>query len=469
MNMYKYLLPTLIYLLLSNPLTAQYVTIYGHVKGFDKGSMVRVIIDSDPFSKLEHTLATTYSDEQGNFTLHFPLKHITYAQLAINLKRGGLFLKPGVVYRVEAIKDTANQDGSIFDQQPLEINLLNENLSFNNNLGSFNELYNKFILSHFRDIYLYHNVSILQNFKKEIKEKFSNETSAYLRNYIQYSLASLDRVARTKSVKAFARAYFVGHPVLYYNVQYAYLFTNFFGSYFESTLQNPVNMSELSKIVPLENITRLDGLFSEDALLKTDPRVRELAEMVILRKYYFNTNFHKRDILALLKQIARRSRFQENRRVAHNFLIKLQQLMPDSPAPDFRLPDFMGKEYSLGGFKGKFVLLSFYKIHCPLCVEQLSFLKTAKDRLENNFTPVVVIVGKNPVSYLKAFSSQKYHWPFLLLGKDILMLEKYQVKTYPAYVLINPNGSIAMAPAPMPGENALKRISLYISQYEKRD
>lgn len=466
--MRKYLIFIIIIFLFVRPVTAQNIFISGQLKGFDQGSMVRIIIPSDLFSDMPHTLMTTNAVKGGHFTLHFELKQPVYAKLAVNLKKGSLFLEPGRHYQLKVKFDTLGQHGSVFDQQPPEIDVLKGGTNLSNNLGNFNEMYNQFLMKQFRAIYIYHDVSVLNDFKKKVEAGFANDTSKYLGNYIRYSIASLELAARTMSLTNFAKTYFVGRKVLYNNIQYVGVFQDFFKAYFESSLNDPVNMSKLSNVMVTGNFEKLDAVFSLVPILKEDVRVRELAEMISLEKYFYDNSFKHINILKMFENIAIHSKFPENRKIAHDFYLKLKQLQPGTPAPEFKLPGFDGKEYSLSSFKHKFVLLAFYKAGSQLCKNQLSFLKKISGHETSDFTPVVIVVGKKPDYYLKDYMSGKYQWPFLLLGKNILLLEKYQIMIYPSYVLVNPNGTIGMAQAPMPEENAVTRISLYIEQYKKR-
>ena len=212
--MRKYLIINLIFLLSTGSVAAQNVSVSGQLKGFDQGSMVRLMIPADLFSNLDSTVATTYSGKSGSFSFHLDLKHAAYAQLAVNLKKGSLFIEPGKDYKVETVRDTTDHNGSIFDQQPLEINLLEGKTNLSTRLGNFNEMYNEFLLKHFKDIYLYHNNSVLSSFKKEVTGQFLNDSSAYLKDYIRYSLASLEWAARTMSLETFGKVYFFEHKGL---------------------------------------------------------------------------------------------------------------------------------------------------------------------------------------------------------------------------------------------------------------
>lgn len=465
--MRKYLIINLIALLFAVTLAAQNVVVSGHLEGFNSESLVRIMVPSDLFSNKMKTLATTYAGKSGDFTFHIELERPVYAEIAANLKKASVFLEPGENYQVQIKRDTVGQHGSIFDQQPPEITILKGNTSLSNQLGNFNQMYNQFLMNHFREIYLYHDISALNNFKKKVAVTFANDTFSYLKYYIRYSLATLDLAARTLSNSDFAKRYFVGHKVLYHNVQYVEEFRNFFKTFFASMFPDGVSSNKVAEIMPTENFQKLDAIFSEIPLLKSDARVRELSEMVYLEKHFYDNDFNRWSILEMYKNMSQQCRFMENRKIAGDFYHKLKYLMPGTPAPGFTLPGFDGKEYALKSFKGKFVLLAFYKTDSPLCKKQLSYLKSIAGHETDDFTPVLIVVGKHPDYYLNAVMSQNYSWPFLLLGKDILLLEKYRVMVFPAYVLINPDGTIGMAPAPMPDENAIQQISVYINQYKK--
>ena len=55
--------------------------------------------------------------------------------------------------------------------------------------------------------------------------------------------------------------------------------------------------------------------------------------------------------------------------------------------------------------------------------------------------------------YKKQFEEKQYGWPLLNLGSDILLLEAYNVRTFPEYILIKRGTKIGAAPAPAPDGN----------------
>ena len=57
---------------------------------------------------------------------------------------------------------------------------------------------------------------------------------------------------------------------------------------------------------------------------------------------------------------------------------------------------------------------------------------------------------------------KRQDWPLLDLGDNILLLEAYNVRTFPEYILITKGSKIGLAPAPSPERYLEERVrSLY--------
>jgi len=56
------------------------------------------------------------------------------------------------------------------------------------------------------------------------------------------------------------------------------------------------------------------------------------------------------------------------------------------------------------------------------------------------------------------------HFHVFGLEKEIQAMEDYEIKTYPTYIILNPDGTVAMAPAPLPNEN----LDVFLNGFMKR-
>lgn len=130
-------------------------------------------------------------------------------------------------------------------------------------------------------------------------------------------------------------------------------------------------------------------------------------------------------------------------------------LSPQSPAPQFTLPDQNGVKHSLSDYRGKWVLIYFYpKDDTPGCTKEACMLRDAFPAFEKLDAVILGISADNEKSHKKF--EEKYQLPFTLLSDT----EKTVVQAYGVWApkkfmgreflgilrtsfLIDPEGNIA--------------------------
>jgi hypothetical protein len=55
-------------------------------------------------------------------------------------------------------------------------------------------------------------------------------------------------------------------------------------------------------------------------------------------------------------------------------------------------------------------------------------------------------------------AKNKYDWKFLLYDRQPGVLKDYDIRAYPTYFLIGPDGKLILSPAPSPSENFESRL-----------
>lgn len=448
-------------LLLSNILFAQKVNIKGiAVNQPDK--LIRIQVYADQFSKLNKTLATTQTDSNGKFLLDLDIKETDFAFLALNLERSQFYLSPNCSYNIVIPEDTANQGGSIFDKTPLLFNIESDN-NTQKTIEEFNYTYNNFVYNNVNSIYKSRSKKVVTSFADSMLSQY-NSAPQYARDYVTYSVASLYWLSNKLSNTEIAEKYFITKPVLYNNIQYTEFFTDFYKSYFsrEKTFRYE---DMISAINYSNSIIELDKLVSKDSLLSTNKQIREIVEMEILARNYFNRDINQKKVNEKFKEIEKSSKYSENKNIAANYLVKLNQLKSGTKAPKLKLTDG-NNSFTLNDFEGKFILLDFVSDNCNICNSQMTELNELRELSNNSFDVITVVAGKNPQKILDFATQNKIDWSILQIA-DILDLESYQVVTYPTYILINPDGTIAYTHLPMPEENMAIYIQRFVEKYEK--
>ncbi len=142
---------------------------------------------------------------------------------------------------------------------------------------------------------------------------------------------------------------------------------------------------------------------------------------------------------------------------AINLRSKITKLQLGTPAPLFSLPDSNKEEISLTSLKGKYVYLAFYNTKNYGCLEQIKLLKDFEKNYNNLIKVVIISTDENFDDMLKLAEKEDYKNLILHFG-DSKVVEKYAVRSYPSYFLIDPEGKIVWAPAPSPKEQFAGRF-----------
>ena len=461
--MIKHLI-VLILLVLANSSIAQNISIDGSAD-HQPNKLVRVITYADLFSNLEKNIGDTKTDDNGNFSLQIESSVIQFAYLALGLDRGEFYLTPGTKYNFTIPIDTSAQKGSIFDRLPLRFNISSVEDGVQKAIEDFNLDYNDFVYNNVNSIYRSRDKSVVMGFVAEMRNKYGDNKTEFVIDYVEYSLASLLWLSRKQSNAKILVNYFINKPVLYDNIQYADFFKEFFKSYFDS--EKTFRYEDLlPSINQIGSVSGLADLVNRDTLIAKDSRISEIVIMQLLSRYYFDRYVNGEKVIEKLSEIATKSEYEENRRIAMNYIVKLQELQGGTMAPQFSLLNSSGDTLSLSDYMGKFVLLSFVIDECSMCEFHMPLLDDLEKQL--GFEMLLVVAGDN-VNNISSYASDRgYTWPIIQTGDNILVLEDYNIKAYPSYILINPDGTVAYVHLPMPEENMELYIKRFMDKYNSQ-
>jgi thiol-disulfide isomerase/thioredoxin len=364
------------------------------------------------------------------------------------------------------LKDTSTAQRSVFDELPLQFAMTAVDAGLNRAIGDYNVMYNEFLYRNATRIYQGRQSRLIADFEAGAKLKFGKVKDPYFINYMKYSFASLERIGIKKDAQILS-GYFIHQPVLYNNIQYTEFFSEFMKSYLGAS--DFFTYREIMKAITANNaLEQLDELLKRDTLLAKDRQIRELSILLMLSRKSHNPDLPKGRVAELIEEIHRKNSDQKIREIAGNYHKKLLKLQSGTPAPFFALQDANGDTVELKQFAGKFVLLSFMRPDCRICLLHLEQLSELEEKFKSKIQNVSIVYGSDYREVIEYADSRLYDWPFLDLKNDILLLEDYEIKTYPTYTIINPDGTIAMTPAPMPDENLEIYLIRLMVQYDKK-
>jgi len=307
----------------------------------------------------------------------------------------------------------------------------------------------------------------INEFKANMIQKYNTYNNDYLNGYVLYSIANIynaidvsynpseggDR-ARTKA-KNFLD-YLNRRPILYNNPEYMKLYKQFFKGEFKG---------KALQVSGLPIIKAINDKNSYGALLKSLDKYPflfndEFKNMFLLNGLLEVSDdkfFNKTNILSILKYASLNSKYPHQKIIAENIIEKITKIEPvkGENAPEFTLNDKTNHAVKLTDFKGKYVYISFFATWNIPSLEEMKIMKTLYDKYKDKVAFVSICTDENKTK-MDDFISQNpgYTWPILHIDKHKTILEKYNIRITPSYVLLDKNLKIIGNPAGRPGGTA---------------
>lgn len=431
---------------------AEKSTIEGYILGAENHE-IRLLTYAELITYTEVILTKTTIDSTGFFSLEVDIVETRYCKLDLDFYASGIFINPGSRYII--IGDSIQEISpfkAFYEKGDLMYkidSLDNEDLNYL--ISEFNKSYNTFILENFHAIYRSRNKSAIDSFRKETYESYSHINNDYFQSYINYKIASIELVAVSFKKPFLFNKHIKDKPVQYAHVEYMQFFNQFFDQYISSQSKS-VTRNDLVSTINYQNsyIALLDTL-GKDSLLRNEV-IRELVLIKSVVELYHNPYFSKNNILSILNQLVNTTVFEEHKKIARSIIQELSKLENASLAPEFTLPDLNDSLVSLSAFQGQVIYLSFLATWSSACLGEFKLLDSLHYKYGDSIKFITVSLDKNPEIINQFVTDKEYNWLFLYNGTQYDLIDLYNIKTFPLFVLISKEGKILQYPAYKPSE-----------------
>jgi len=153
----------------------------------------------------------------------------------------------------------------------------------------------------------------------------------------------------------------------------------------------------------------------------------------------------KSEIKSLYENLSPKIKESDYAKSVFNFLELSKEVKIGDIAEDFQLPDINGNIISLKDFRGKYVLLEFWKAGCASCrIENKNLLAEYILYKDKGFEIIGITSDKNKKNWISALKADSITWISLQETdtKNAGVRYSYNVRLIPSNFLIDPNGRI---------------------------
>ena len=432
---------------------AQNVTITGRTN--NANALIRIFTYEELLTSTGKQIATTQSDDKGFFIIEGNVSKTLSARIFVGLESVDLYLSPNANYDIEILVPAQNDNISYFDKEQPTLRIKKaSDKSISHQIFLSEEIINTYLIEHFNQIYRGRQTRYIDSIQATINKEMPDIKSDFVKNFVRYKLASIRLAINTDGGKKVIADYFDGKPVLYAQPAYMDLFKELFSNYFNKAHYDSHALNDAFLTGPAAFKEYLDT----DPFMKRNPQLAELITIYDLQQLCNAEKETRRYAKAHLEQIKKNTKWSEHRNIINNVFAHLNRLAPGADATDFNLKDSQGHDTKLSDYKNSLVLLQFVDGFSPVSERQFSQLYDLHRQWQDSVQIITISTKDKMDAYKKQFAEKHYDWPLLNLGNDILLLEAYNVKTFPEYILIKRNTKIGEAPAPSPEQFLEERV-----------
>ena len=290
----------------------------------------------------------------------------------------------------------------------------------------------------------------LDTFKLNVEKYYSADTSFFFKTYLRYTIASLDDInyiGMKTRIEKFV-LYLKDFPVSYENDKYMDYMRLYYKNIF-AMVSTEVNQ-KIYKSILSSSPSKLMRALGIDATLR-NPRVRELIAIQGLSEVYNGKDYPKSNIITMLDSIARFGLYKVHRGIAQRMVERLTELTAGMKAPIFALITKNQLDtITLESYTGSYVYLQFMDPMLQETKKHLELLVPLYEKYGKTIRFVAIIeentkLTKEQQTYYTSIPWEKYY-----VTADHPILQRYHIKSYPSYVMLDEGGVLHSYPAASP-------------------
>jgi hypothetical protein len=458
---FRYLLALI---LVTHVLSAQYVRISGSGKGY-AGAELRIFTLTDPVTKSHKPYTRIVCDEKDSFSLSVPVKGTGTIFIRAGVYTWYLYAEEGKEYQIRMAdfipKPPGEDQNPFFEEVRMIPEVLNDTADINNLIRKFDAEYDQ-AFNRIADRVVY---NVKRSDIPSIIEKLNSLSTPgmppFFTEFVKFRMIMINMVGSGEYSGRVEDSVMINRKFVPENPAYPDLIEQRFSGYFASVLNGPYKNDFIravagSSLTDLKKAILLDGKVSNE----------QLVEYILLLNLYpamFDGSIPAGNIISLVTSVKSDGSTAYIKELAGIILERMTVMYQGSKAPEFSLTDQGGNKKTMAGFAGKYVLLGFARSDNAAAIAEYGILNSWYRKYASNLQVVTILTDKNFSSASVRMKNAGFGW-IMLDGSSADMVEYlYNVKMYPAFTLVGPDGKIVIGSCPYPSENLEKILAVKIN------
>ncbi len=475
---------------------AQVCIVRGTAKGYED-KILAVVGLEDELSGKRSVLGQCEIDNQGNFEIQFSPVFTRRVYLHIQRIEAPIYVQPGSSFEVVfPLPDKA--DFRRFDNTEVELEFVNTATSeLNQEIRKFNLDFTRFISEHFYDfaadeyrgskeylkylgekkqkVDLYNQSGAIDSIPFESTKNFerfvllfddsvslhnsSTQVDSFLQTYKRYSIAELYLLSGMNR-KQFYETYFMSITPPIHNPAFVGCF-----KLFTHNILIGKKAATQTAIIRSVNIDRdlemLSNALAPETEIVSD-RLRKLACLNGLKEVYSNKSFDRSSINLLLSKV--RSDDSLIVKTARAVSGQLEHCRAGSKIEPVVFTDEGQEKWTLDDSDGMPLYMLFFSTWSPTSLKEIQVLDRWQTKFKGRIQFVAVCMDDDYSNYRK-FLEGNLKLPLKLLfgNAEPFVHEKFNVKSIPHAVLLDPEQRVAADVCPLPSEPSFESFMIRMS------
>ena len=450
----RFLLLFLVIPLITN---GQFAVIRG-VAPLSIGQEIQLRVNDDPISGKERVLAKQIVDVDGSFELKGVPNQTQYAFLQVGQNCADFFIERDKDLDLTFVPPARDQNKpeAFYERHFFAPKILGgKSAKMNEQVIQFNDTLDAFLEALYPALVNRKSPAMvaksLEGFEKMALKKF-NDAEPFVKDYIKYSLATVEQTFLGNRDKLFAKHLKDVSPQ-FNNPPYVDFLLQFYdGAVDKMAVANRYDECKKA-LAGKEAFAKLDEILIEQEPMLVDVSARRMVLINGIDGLFGQRDFKDENLIRALKSFGMLTSNSYLANAVKNIADKHEKLSVGTDAPEIAFRTLDGTEKHLSDFEGAYVFLELTDAKNGYGQREMNVIPNLKEEFAT-IRFVTVCVGNSKAEMQSLQKQMNINWEFGGVAIASSIMDDYDVKSLPLFFIINPDGKFYSVPAKDPTKGA---------------